>query len=95
MIVIFNNNYLQRLFEGKSVTGKPNYNPEIILKFKKTILMLKYAENIREIRMFKGLNFESLKGDWKGHHSVRVDKQYRLILSIEKNTLQIYDVIIV
>ena|SRR5690348_16930607 len=82
MIVTFNNSYLEKLFEDRPVTGKPRYSKAVINKFKKTVLMLQYAENLRELRQFKGLNFEALKGDRKGYHSVRVDKQYRLILSI-------------
>ena len=57
--------------------------------------MLKYAESINEIRKFRGLNFENLKGDLSGYFSVRVDLQYRLILSVEKDTLLISDIIIV
>ena len=82
MIIEFNNTYLQRLFEGKPVIGKPRYSQEVILKFKKTILMLKNAESIRELKKFRGLNFEALKGDYKGCYSVRVDYHYRLIMRI-------------
>lgn len=95
MVIIFNNDYLERLFEGKTVTGKPRFNPLVIIKFKKTVLILKYADRISELRKFRGLNFERLKGDLKGFYSVSVDKQYRLILGIEKDTLQINDIIVV
>src|SRR5258708_2115061 len=87
MVVRFNNPYLQKLFENGPITGKPRYSNEIIEKFKKTILKLQYADNIRELRKFKGLNFEALKGNWKGYFSVRVDKYYRLILRIEEEML--------
>ncbi|MEO5945884.1 MAG: type II toxin-antitoxin system RelE/ParE family toxin, partial [Chitinophagaceae bacterium] len=79
MIVEFNNAYLQKLYEGKQTTGKPKYNQEVILKFKKTVLMLMNTGSINELRKFMGLNFEALKGDFKGFYSVRVDLQYRLI----------------
>src|SRR5687768_17225663 len=85
MIVQFSNAYMEKLFQDKAVPGKPKYSREVIAKFKKTILMLQFADNIREIRSFKGLNFEALKGDLKGFYSVRIDKQYRLILSIDRN----------
>ena len=94
MIIEFNNAYLQRIFEGKQVTGKPKYSQDVILKYKKTVLMLQNADSIKELKKFRGLNFEALKGDFKGYYSVRVDLQYRLILSIEKNAVVVTDVLI-
>ncbi|MBY0477985.1 MAG: type II toxin-antitoxin system RelE/ParE family toxin [Chitinophagaceae bacterium] len=84
MIIQFKNAYLEKLFENKPVSGKPKYNTEVVLKFKKTVLWLKSANSIREIRSFKGLNFEALKGKLKGFLSVRVDRSYRLILTIDE-----------
>lgn len=95
MIVEFKNAYLQKIFEGKQTAGKPRYSQDVILKFKKTVLMLKNTESIKELRRFRGLNFEALKGDYKGYYSVRVDLQYRLILSVEKNSVMITDVLII
>ena len=95
MVVEFRNDYLQKIFEGKQVTGKPKYSQDIILKYKKTVLMLQYTESIKELRKFRGLNFEALKGDFKGYYSVRVDLQYRLILSIEKDSVVVTDVLII
>ena len=84
MIIEFKNIYLQKLFEGKTLPGKPKYSNEVISKFKKTVLLMQFADNIREIRKFKGLNFEALKGKMKGYYSVRVDYQYRLILTVDE-----------
>jgi len=77
-------NYYLSLFEGKAVKGKPRYSVDVIDKFKKTILKLKYVDSFSELSRQKGLNFESLKGDLKGYFSVRVDRSYRLILSVDK-----------
>ena len=82
MVVQFENTYLERLFEGKAVPGKPRYSSEVIAKFKKTILRLQYADSLRQIKSVRGLNFEALKGDLKGFYSVRVDYSYRLILTV-------------
>jgi proteic killer suppression protein len=95
MVVQFNNAYLQKIFEGKHVAGKPKYSPDVILKFKKTVLMLQNTESINELRKFRGLNFEALKGNYKGYYSVRVDLHYRLILSVEKSSVIITDVLII
>ena len=95
MIIQFNNAYLQKIFEGKQVTGKPKYSQDVIQKFKKTVLMLMNTRSIKELRKFRGLNFEALKGEFKGYFSVRVDLQYRLILSIENDFVVITDVLII
>ncbi len=70
MIVSFNNLYLQKVYEGKQVSGKPKYSTDVILKFKKTVLILQNTENIKELRKFRGLSFEALKGNYKGFFSV-------------------------
>ena len=95
MIIQFNNAYLQKLFECKQVSGKPKYSQDVIQKFKKTVLMLMNTESIRELRNFRGLNFEALRGDFKGYYSVRVDLQYRLILSIEKGSVVVTDILVI
>jgi proteic killer suppression protein len=95
MIVAFNNAYLQKIYEGKEMVGKPRYSQDVILKFKKTVLMLQNTESIKELRKFKGLNFEALKGNFKGLYSVRVDLQYRLILSVGKDSVVVSDILII
>lgn len=96
MLVQFKNAYLQKLFEDKPVSGKPRYSSEVVVKFKKTILKLKFADSLRVIKAQRGLNFEALKGDLRGYYSVRVDYSYRLILTIDQEgTLEITDIIII
>ena len=85
MTVQFKNTYLEKLFQGKTVPGKPRYSSDIIAKFKKTILKLQYADNIREVKSQRGLHFEALKGDYKGYYFVRVDYSYRLMLTLDKD----------
>lgn len=83
MIIHFNNDYLKALYEGNDLPGKPKYDAHVVKKYKKTILILKNAENVAEILRFRGLNFESLKGNYQGFYSVRINGKYRLILSVE------------
>ncbi len=96
MIIEFRNSYLEKLFQGRPVPGKPRYNSDVIVKFKKTILKLQYADSLKELRNQRGLNFEALKGDFKGYYSVRVDLSYRLILTIDKDyQLAVSDILLV
>jgi toxin HigB-1 len=85
MNIHFANAYLEKFFQDKLISGKPKYSKEVILKFKKKILVLQGASNTTELRSFKSLNFEALKGDLKGFYSVRVDLSYRLIFTIDKH----------
>jgi len=36
------------------------------------------------LRRIKGFNDEALRGDWKGHRSSRLNKQYRVIYKVRK-----------
>ena len=94
MNIQFKNAYLEKLYEGKIVAGKPKYSGEVIIKFKKTILKLQFIDSFRELSKHKGLNFESLKGDYKGFYSVRVDRGYRLILSVDRSGVVFVDEVI-
>ena len=62
MIVKFNNDYLEKLYLGFSLKGKPRYQEQVITKFKKTILMLKNAENLSQLEIISGIEFGSTQG---------------------------------
>lgn len=95
MRVRFNNDYLERLFIGLPVKGKPKLSSIVALKFKKTIVTLQNAEDTRQLKKIRGLNFEALKGDYQGYYSVRVDYSYRLILSIEQEIVSVKEVLVI
>ena len=94
MIIQFENGYLEKLFEGKPLK-KIIYSKEVVIQFKKTILRLQNADNTQQLRQFKGLNFEALKGDKKGLYSVRVNKQYRLEFKIDNDSITLIEIILV
>jgi proteic killer suppression protein len=95
MEVHFNNGYLEKLYAGLPVTGKPKYKEEVIDKFRKRVVLLANMENTAQLRGFKGLNFEALKGDKKGLYSIRVDLKYRLEFSIEKDKILVREIIFI
>lgn len=95
MTIRFNNDYLEALYQGIATPGKPRFDKVVVVKFKKTVLLLANAENIGEIQRINGLNFELLSGNYKGYCSVRVDEKYRLILLIEGEDLLIAEALIV
>jgi proteic killer suppression protein len=94
MVVKIENSQLVAIFQGIE-KGKSKYEESVKKRFRKTILMLQNAESITEIRKFRGLNFEALKGNLKGKYSVRVDIKYRIILRVEKDRILVEDILII
>lgn len=66
----------------------PRYSADLERAFRKAIGLLESASSQAELRNFKGLRLEQLKGELKGFHSVRLNKQWRLILEFTKNDLE-------
>jgi len=96
MVISFNNEYLEKIFKNQTVRGKPRYSAEVIVQFKKTVLKLQFLGSIRDLHNLKGLNFEALKGEYIGFHSVRVDKKYRLILRVQaEGTIEISEILVI
>lgn len=95
MLVKFNNHYLESLYEGNPVKGKPRYSQQVIKKFIQKINILKNVENSANLNQFRGLNFEELKGDKKGVYSIRVDLSYRLEFLLENNIIMLTEIVII
>lgn len=83
MIVTFDKEYLQELYEkGKCSSKKYRFQPDIIKRYKKSIDYLRRARNIEELFLFSSLRYEVLKGDKAGISSVRVNDQYRIEFTV-------------
>ncbi len=95
MEIYFSNTNLEKLYAGLPVAGKLKYNKEVIAKFQAKIEILKNAENTAELRLFRSLNFEALKGDKKGLYSIRVDIKYRLEFRVERNKITVSEIIFI
>ncbi len=95
MRIRFNNLYLGNLYEKGKIGGKPRFSKSVIKGFKEVILAMESMTSSIDLYHFKSLHFEKLKGDLEGYHSVRIDKKYRLILSIEKDEIFIEEVIVI
>ncbi|HYG37596.1 MAG TPA: type II toxin-antitoxin system RelE/ParE family toxin [Cytophagales bacterium] len=95
MVIKFNNSYLENLAKDQSLKGKPKFDKHIVLKFKKTLKILQRMPDTLSLRKLNSLNFEALKGKLKGLYSVRIDYNYRLIFSIEKDVIRVSEVIVI
>lgn len=95
MQIRFNNDYLENLFLDLKVKGKPRYPPEVIKNFRKLIARLETIPNILLLFQYRGLNFEALSGKLNGFYSLRINDQYRLIISIENDRILLEEILII
>lgn len=91
MKVSFGDDYLLVLYQG-TPPGKPKYQEVVVKQFRKTVRFLQTASDTKQLREFRSLNFEALSGKWEGYYSVRVNRKYRLIITVLDEEVQISEV---
>lgn len=86
MKVKFNTKELEAFYITplENIKGKLPFSKDIIKAFKKKVQILISVESVDDLKQFRSLNFEALKGDRNGEFSIRLNIQYRLIFTIEK-----------
>jgi proteic killer suppression protein len=85
MEIKFGQQYLEDLYlRGKTSDKHHRYQPEVVVKYRKTIDLLESLSCEEDMYRYHSLNYEALIGDKAGRQSVRVNKQYRLEIRIEK-----------
>lgn len=92
VVVYFSSLELQVLYETPllEIRGKRKYPTEVIKQYKKGVQLLVSIGRLEQLRPFKGLNFEFLKGGRKGQCSMRLNDQYRLIITpMDEYTIQV------
>jgi len=73
---------LERLEADASFTaGLP---PAVVTAFRKRMQQIRAATDERDLYQLRSLRFERLKGKRKGQRSIRLNDQWRLIMSIEE-----------
>lgn len=78
----FRSHALERLFH----TGQGmNLHPSVVKAFIKTVRIIDAAQDERDLRAAKGRRMEKLSGDREGQYAVRLNNQYRLIFTIERD----------
>lgn len=56
----------------------------LVRAFRKVLNLLRQVSSTDELRNWRGLRLEKLKGDREGQYSVRLNDQWRLIFEIEQ-----------
>ena len=82
MNVQFANDTLERL--DAETDFNANYSVEIVRGFRKLMRIIRAALDERDFRAMRSLHFERLKGARSHEYSLRINKQWRLIIEIEK-----------
>jgi proteic killer suppression protein len=83
MEVRFEQKYLDELFHtGRCRDKKHRYQPDIVKRYAKCILLLQKATKVEELYGYTGLRYEVLTGDKAGISSVRVNDQYRVEFTV-------------
>lgn len=80
MEVEFADAKLDRLETDRKFTA--GFGPEIIRGFRKAMQVIRAAMDERDLYNLKGLRFEKLDGARSHQRSVRLNKQWRLILEL-------------
>ena len=70
--------------EDAGATGLP---VSVIKAARKKLTVLRAATDDRTLRNWKSLHYEKLKGDREGQRSIRVNKKYRIVFTLDSDTV--------
>ena len=74
---------LQALYTDKK--GAERYEQNVVKGFFRVMSIIANASDPRDLRAFKSLHFEKLSGDRTDQHSLRLNGQWRLIITLERD----------
>jgi proteic killer suppression protein len=80
MDVEFADQVLERLEQEFQFTG--GFSAEIVRAFRKRMQLIRGAMDERDFYQLKGAQFEKLKGERSHQRSMRLNKQWRLVLEL-------------
>jgi toxin HigB-1 len=66
--------------------GRTKLPVPVIKSARRKLTVLRAATDDRSLRNWKSLNYEKLKGDRAGQRSIRLNDQYRMILTLDEST---------
>lgn len=80
----FTDKKLQELYTDDK--GAEQYERAVVNGFFKVMAIIQSAPDPRDFYKVKSLHFEKLGGDRTGQHSFRLNKQWRLIIIIDRDS---------
>ena len=68
-----------------NMKGSTKYSSSVIDAFFEVMAIIVAAPDERDFYAIKSLHFEKLQGDRRGERSLRLNDQYRLVVSLEQD----------
>jgi len=75
------------IYEHRRVVRQLESLPIEVLKRYEKWKDIVYFSGPAGLRLIQGFHDEALRGQWKGHRSSRLNKQYRVIYTIEREKI--------
>src|SRR5262245_61589203 len=76
--------------------ARTNFDKAIVRAYRRLMNFIRQAVDERDLRAWPGGNFERLKGKRSHQHSLRINKQWRLVFEIvkgnPKNTIRVISI---
>lgn len=94
MIVSFGDKATEDLFHGRKSGRIRRFSPEILRPALQQLDMLNAARELSELESPPGNRLEPMKVNLKGFHSIRVNRQWRIIFrwsAAEASEVQVLD----
>ena len=79
MIETFGNALAEDLFDDKRTRATRAFPPELRRAARRKLLYLHDAAGLKDLRVPPDNRLESLKGDWKGFRSIRINDQWGVV----------------
>lgn len=76
-----------QVFEHRRVQRGVKKLPENVLKRYEKWKDIAQLSGPKGLRLIRGFNDEPLRGEWRGHRSCRLGRQYRVIYRVERQKL--------
>jgi toxin HigB-1 len=89
---VFKNRKLETLYTLEQ--GAEAYPQAVVAAFFEVMTVIENAPDERTLYAFKSLHFEQLQGKYAGQHSLQLNRQWRLLVQLERDTTGKYIVII-
>jgi len=83
VIASFGDKATEHLFHDRHSSRVRRYPPEILRSALQQLDMLNAARDLKDLRSPPGNRLEALRGDLAGFHSIRVNRQWRIIFRWE------------
>ncbi|MBX2999452.1 MAG: type II toxin-antitoxin system RelE/ParE family toxin [Caldilineaceae bacterium] len=93
MIVSFADEATADLYHGRNTSRVRRFPHDILHRALVRLDVLNTAQHLMDLSSPPGNRLEALSGDWSGFHSIRINKQWRIVFRWEDGN--VYDVQVV